>query len=352
MHISVVIPARNAALHLRESLQSLHQQNFPSAEFIVVDDASSDKTREIVQEFIKKDPRFLLIERATRGGAAIARQDGALLAKGRYLHFVDADDFVVRGLYSRVIPMLETTGCDSAVFRYKKFSETSTSSEFGMRHSRRQPKPRIISRQDMGEHLFLMTNPSLWNKVWQRNLFFEEIQYFRGNLEWSDDLPYTYSGMARAQKTIYFPEIFYCYRQSVSGSQTSHAGKDPDAVLRALQLLRARLHASGELKSSTLGYNSFIMVQVHQTLSILDGENQEQFFYRAQSELQGLVVRESDGSRIPFLTPRSGQYFDFLQNNNFSQFVEAIQNGRLNPCPRKFSPENIKTLVLLPWRNI
>ena len=350
MRVSVVIPARNAALHIRECLQGLHQQDFRNAEFIVVDDASSDETPEIVGEFIKKDPRFLLVERTIQGGAAMARKDGALLAKGRYLHFVDADDFVVRGLYSRVIPLLETTACAAGVFRYTKFSDTSEFSERVMVPSGRHRNPRKINRQDLGEHLFLLTHPSLWDKIWERELFMDEIPHFTPSASWAeDDLPHTYSALARARKTLHFPEVFYGYRQSVVGSKMSSAGKDPDAVLRALELLRSRLHASGELESLSSGHNSFIMVQVHQTLSMLDGENQKQFFYRAQSMVQELVVQQADRLPIPFLTPRSARYYYFLQSKNFSQFAETFQKGHLNPYPRKFSPEKLRTLALVPW---
>ncbi len=86
MFVSVVIPAYNEEDHIAECLESVIANDYPNREIIVVDDCSTDRTSEIASEYPVK-----VIRRQTRGGAALARNDGLREAHGKIVAFVDAD---------------------------------------------------------------------------------------------------------------------------------------------------------------------------------------------------------------------------------------------------------------------
>ena len=90
--VSVIIPVYNAEEHLEQCLDSILCQTLKEIEIICVDDGSKDSSPAILAEYAKKDNRVRVI-RQENGGAGKARNTGLSAAKGKYLSFLDADDF-------------------------------------------------------------------------------------------------------------------------------------------------------------------------------------------------------------------------------------------------------------------
>ena len=89
--ISVVIPAYNAAIYITDSITSVLNQSFTAWELIIVDDGSTDNTAEIISRFLSNQ-KITLIQQANKGVSA-ARNAGIKNAKGRFITFLDADDY-------------------------------------------------------------------------------------------------------------------------------------------------------------------------------------------------------------------------------------------------------------------
>lgn len=99
--VSVVVPAHNAEATLAETLDSLLAQDMNDWEAIVVDDASADRTATIAGAYASRDPRFRVL-RCSVGSAAAARNSGIAAAGGRWLMFLDADDWVAPSFLGRM----------------------------------------------------------------------------------------------------------------------------------------------------------------------------------------------------------------------------------------------------------
>ncbi len=91
IEVSIVIPSYNYGHLIKDTLDNLLLQDYCHWEAIIVDDGSSDNTKDIVNEFCKKDSRFIYIYKEN-GGLASARNLGISLARGTYIQFLDADD--------------------------------------------------------------------------------------------------------------------------------------------------------------------------------------------------------------------------------------------------------------------
>ena len=89
--VSVIMPAFNSEVYISEAIQSVVQQTYPHLELIVVDDGSTDKTREIVDGYMRGDSRIRYIHQKNSGPAA-ARNRGIQAARGKYVAFLDSDD--------------------------------------------------------------------------------------------------------------------------------------------------------------------------------------------------------------------------------------------------------------------
>ncbi|MCS6821301.1 MAG: glycosyltransferase [Microscillaceae bacterium] len=91
--VSIIIPTYNYALFLEESLTKLQKQTYPHWECIIVDDGSTDNTREVVGKFVEQDKRFIYFYQPNQG-VSVARNFGLSQAKGKYIQFLDADDYI------------------------------------------------------------------------------------------------------------------------------------------------------------------------------------------------------------------------------------------------------------------
>ena len=91
--ISVLMPAYNADKYISEAIESILNQTFTDFEFIIVDDSSTDKTWEIIQEYAKKDDRIIALQNEVNSKICITLNNGIAIAKGKYIARMDADDW-------------------------------------------------------------------------------------------------------------------------------------------------------------------------------------------------------------------------------------------------------------------
>ena len=91
--ISIIVPIYNASMYLRQCIDSILGQTYQNLEIILVDDGSTDDTFQICDEYQETDERIKVIHQAN-GGLVVARKSGLKLAKGIYIGFVDADDYI------------------------------------------------------------------------------------------------------------------------------------------------------------------------------------------------------------------------------------------------------------------
>ena len=90
---SVVIPVYNAEKYINRSVESILQQSFENFEVVLVDDGSADKSMELCEKLVQKDTRVSFFHQKNQGVSA-ARNKGISMARGKYLVFVDADDYI------------------------------------------------------------------------------------------------------------------------------------------------------------------------------------------------------------------------------------------------------------------
>ncbi len=122
--ISVIIPMYNTQNFIGKLLNCLKNQTYKNLEIIVVNDGSTDNSLKIVGEFSREDKRIKLISTAN-GGVSKARNIGIANATGKYITFLDSDDYVEPDTYEKVIKKLIEVGTDAIRFNYVKEKETS-----------------------------------------------------------------------------------------------------------------------------------------------------------------------------------------------------------------------------------
>lgn len=114
--VSLIVAAYNVEKYIARCLDSLTCQTLLDIEVIVVNDASTDRTLEIINQYSGRDSRIHIIDKKTNEGLSLARNTGLRQAEGEYVAFVDGDDFVEADTYGECCRLADKAGADCVVF--------------------------------------------------------------------------------------------------------------------------------------------------------------------------------------------------------------------------------------------
>lgn len=109
--VSIITPAYNAQRFIAEAISSVIHQSWHNWELLIIDDGSTDDTSQICQSYCELDNRIKLI-RSPNHGVSHARNLGLKAARGKYIGFLDADDYIAPDYISGIVSNLESTGAD------------------------------------------------------------------------------------------------------------------------------------------------------------------------------------------------------------------------------------------------
>jgi len=110
--LSIIVPVYNAELWLARCLDSLINQTIKDIEIIVIDDKSTNDSLTIIRKYERQDSRIKAITLEKNGGVSVARNTGLAIASGKYIGFVDHDDFVDLDFYEKLFARAKATGAD------------------------------------------------------------------------------------------------------------------------------------------------------------------------------------------------------------------------------------------------
>ena len=150
--VSIVMPVHNGEQYVQDAIKSVLAQTYETFELIVIDDGSTDKSLQIIQELKKKDTRIKVLRRTEpSGGPAVPRNLGMDIAKGRYLAFIDCDDlWYPEKLQGQVEFMLG----NEAVISFTAYQRISESGE----SLRKVRIPNVLSYRDLLQNTAIATS--------------------------------------------------------------------------------------------------------------------------------------------------------------------------------------------------
>lgn len=222
--ISVIVPVFNAEKFLDISINSILNQSFKDIEIICVDDGSTDRTPELLEEFQKKDNRIIIL-RQQNGYAGSARNLGMSVAQGKYLSFLDADDYFKPDMLQKAYGCAEASRADIIVFGGEQFREDIKSIEPFPALLRENLLPELtencFDNKKKSENLLSFTNPAPWNKLFRKDFILKHRLQFQGYKRFNDAY-FVVMALVLAEKIGVIRENMVLYRtgnhQSLQGS--------------------------------------------------------------------------------------------------------------------------------------
>lgn len=204
--ISIIVPIYNVEKYLMRCLESISQQKYKRFEVLLIDDGSTDNSSIIAKHFQASDERFKYFYQLNAGISA-ARNKGISESKGKYLCFVDSDDYIHQDYIRILYKTISQSESDIVSCRVARVNESGRIVNY-----------RVTNGDKIGEvkdiHKYLEnTSFSCCNKIYKRRLF--DGLRFPERIKYEDFalMPQIY---AKAKKITIIPDImyFYCYREN------------------------------------------------------------------------------------------------------------------------------------------
>lgn len=283
--VSVIIPVYNIEAHLRQCLDSVVRQTLTDIEIICVDDGSTDASLKILTEYAARDNRFLILTQGN-AGPGIARNAGMNAAKGKYLVFLDSDDWFEAVFLEKMVSHAEKTGADVTICRAVEF-DTNSGQELDsnwMLKTKYLPNSTVFHPQEIAEHLFQFTYGMAWDKLYRTCFLRKKALQFPA-LKNSEDLVFVFSSLVQARGISVLDEIFIHHRINRSTSVSNSRAQQPNAPYEAFSLVRTYLEEHELMDIYERSFLNWAMeFLVWHISNMAERSVQKEYFYRFRYE--------------------------------------------------------------------
>ena len=232
--VSVIIPVYNVEEYLRQCLDSVINQTLKEIEIICVDDGSTDSSLEILKEYAAKDHRITLITQQNLH-AGVARNAGLAVAKGKYLSFLDSDDFFELNMLEETYKKVIKDNSDGCIF-------SAVMIDYATAKIKQMPwllkEFNLIEINKIRDKIFLITSPNCWNKIFSKLLIDKYNLRFQ-NLTNANDVYFSFAFCILANKLSTINKEFIHYRYNTQCQITSNYNShNPLNIYYALKKLK------------------------------------------------------------------------------------------------------------------
>lgn len=219
--VSVVVPVYNTERYLKECIESLIHQTLLKVEFIFVDDGSTDRSVNLIEEYQKKDQRIQLIKQENQG-AGVARNNGMREAKGKYIIFLDSDDFFALDMLEEAFLCAEQNQTEIIAFGYYMLNNL----DGAVRKAKEPSFPSgVFSMKDIGELFFDSYISAPWNKLFLKS-FIEENKLSYQALKKCNDVYFTHMAAYLAKRIVFLKKSLVYYRVNNRNSLQGNMNND------------------------------------------------------------------------------------------------------------------------------
>lgn len=199
--VSVVMPIYNAADYLKPAIDSVIHQTLTDIEIICVDDGSTDTSLSILKEYQQADERVRILTESN-AGPSIARNKGLARARGKYVIFLDADDFYDYDLLEQLYTLAEQETLDITVCKFDIYNNRKSKFEDNIRsdHGEIFAETGVVSKSDYPDVILSCTTGYVWNKLFRREFLVEKELAFDEELRVFEDTHFVVTALSLADR--------------------------------------------------------------------------------------------------------------------------------------------------------
>ncbi|WP_052460296.1 glycosyltransferase [Microbacterium gorillae] len=252
--VTVVMPVYNVEPYLDVAISSVLDQEFADLELILVDDASTDNGRRIIQKYWQADPRVRVfgLDHNTIGGAGVPSNIGIRAARGEYVAFADSDDHVTPQGLARMVRLAEQHEAELVIGDFKTFSDK-------LQEGAESYDRKVWADLPLNKPISAFTDPALfklspvpWRKLYRRSFLQKNaIAYPEGDYFYEDN-PLHWFVLSRAHTVVMCDEVISYHRMEREGQTMSAATYKLGAFVNHMNTIRSFLTTSTDEKRNVL----------------------------------------------------------------------------------------------------
>ena len=222
--VSIVVPIYNAEQYLRRCVDSILNQEYTDFELLLVNDGSTDASGDICEEYGDQDPRVIVIQKENTG-VSDSRNRALDRARGKYLQFLDSDDWITPDATRLFVRAAEEYGCDMVISDFYRVVGERLSPKGDIEEEG------VLTREEFAAHM--MENPAdfyygvLWNKLYRRDIVEEHKLRMDTDISWCEDFMFNleYIRYAKVFYALHAPIYYYVKRKGSLASQGINISK-------------------------------------------------------------------------------------------------------------------------------
>ena len=218
--ISVIMPVYNVEKYVGKAIESILQQTLRDFEFLIVDDGTKDQSGEICDAYAAKDARIQVIHQEN-SGAPRARNRAIDIAVGKYLYFMDSDDWAEPSMLQDLYNLAEDHGAQLVISGYYIDTYYSDTEKFTQLQSYQDIA--FPTQQAFREEAYQLFDRNLLYTPWNKLFLSEYI--LQNNLRfpttWMDDFPFNLSVVRDVERVVCTAKPYYHFLRARAESETA-----------------------------------------------------------------------------------------------------------------------------------
>jgi len=210
LKLSFIVPCYNVEKYIKDCLDSLLAQDIPESEYeiICVNDCSVDNTREIILDYKRRHCNILLIDNEINKKQGATRNLGLYIAQGKYIWFIDSDDYIENNVIQKLINEMEESELDILNFELSRVDKNNVVTKRKIADTTDVIKGSKFIRQFDEDW---QINGSVSTKIFRRS-YLEDTQLFFSKSSYLEDQIYSLRSVFYANRFRHFEEYCYYYR--------------------------------------------------------------------------------------------------------------------------------------------
>ena len=227
--VSVVVPFYKVEKYIEQCVTSIQNQTYRDIEILCIDDCGGDNSAKIIEKLAQNDNRIQIIKHDRNKGLGGARNTGLKNAKGKYIFFVDSDDWLKENCVEKVVEHFNRTGYDTIWYKASVYWENDDSysdmSRLFPYYARY--KQNYVTLNDNNLINFPLYS---WNKAYNRQFLLDNDLFWRENV-YFEDVEFYFKTFMKSSEIYIIDEMLYIYRRrydSIISSATREVSKAKD----------------------------------------------------------------------------------------------------------------------------
>ena len=326
--VSVIIPVYNVEKYLSRSLDSVISQTYKNLEIICINDCSTDASAEVLEQYKKLDDRIIIYNNTEKQTASYSRNLGIDKSTGKYIMFVDGDDYIASNYVEKMVKHISSTGAEVVISDYYTLNfwkdESDDKFYYYWQYDKAPYDIENVQIDTDDNKNFLYFAVPCWNKIFSaeflksKNIKFPPIHIYEDVVFWG-------RVWLNLKNLYYTPNAYYFYRKKRSGSLTTKRDEDVYFVITIHKML-ADVFKEYNMYNKMKNILDYIMIRDFLSkLSLFPEKLSKSLFYKIKNENYDLSLDEMRSLDLSEGAQKYIDYYQILLENEYEDFCEKTK---------------------------